>query len=268
MQCWSTAWSTWLRKSAGGKVGAVQGHLHQRLCSHGTSTGSSSPGSPTHAPEWKNRSDDFRDLACSSAAIECAPAAPTPGRQVTDFPESLHEPAAPEECSRQHWARQGRGRYPIVVQSMTNTDTADIEGTAQQVKSLARAGSELVRVTVNTAEAAAAVAPIRDRLAQLGRERADHRRLPLQRAQAAARIPGVRRSAREVSHQSRQRRSRQQARSAVRGDDRDRVPLQQARAHRRELGQPRSGSADASDGREQLAAPSRSRRSRSCARPW
>ena len=57
---------------------------------------------------------------------------------------------------------------PIVVQSMTNTDTADIEGTAQQVKSLARAGSELVRVTVNTSEAAAAVAPIRDRLAQMG----------------------------------------------------------------------------------------------------
>jgi len=57
---------------------------------------------------------------------------------------------------------------PIVVQSMTNTDTADIEGTAQQVKALARAGSELVRITVNTSEAAAAVAPIRDRLAQLG----------------------------------------------------------------------------------------------------
>src|SRR3954451_16642855 len=60
------------------------------------------------------------------------------------------------------------GNAPIVVQSMTNTDTADIEGTVQQGKSLARAGSELVRVTVNTAEAAAAVAPIRDRLAQLG----------------------------------------------------------------------------------------------------
>jgi (E)-4-hydroxy-3-methylbut-2-enyl-diphosphate synthase len=51
---------------------------------------------------------------------------------------------------------------------MTNTDTADIEGTAQQVKALARAGSELVRLTVNTSEAAAAVAPIRDRLAQMG----------------------------------------------------------------------------------------------------
>jgi (E)-4-hydroxy-3-methylbut-2-enyl-diphosphate synthase len=60
------------------------------------------------------------------------------------------------------------GAAPIVVQSMTNTDTADIEGTAQQVKSLARAGSELVRITVNTAEAAAAVPHIRDRLDQLG----------------------------------------------------------------------------------------------------
>src|SRR5438309_8529578 len=60
------------------------------------------------------------------------------------------------------------GGAPIVVQSMTNTDTADIEGTAQQVKALARAGSELVRLTVNTSEAAAAVAPIRDRLAQMG----------------------------------------------------------------------------------------------------
>jgi (E)-4-hydroxy-3-methylbut-2-enyl-diphosphate synthase len=60
------------------------------------------------------------------------------------------------------------GTAPVVVQSMTNTDTADIEGTAQQVKSLARAGSELVRITVNTAEAAEAVAHIRDRLDQLG----------------------------------------------------------------------------------------------------
>src|SRR6204780_557560 len=60
------------------------------------------------------------------------------------------------------------GGAPIVVQSMTNTDTADVEGTAQQVKSLARAGSELVRITVNTSEAAAAVLPIVNRLTQLG----------------------------------------------------------------------------------------------------
>ena len=60
------------------------------------------------------------------------------------------------------------GAAPIVVQSMTNTDTADAEGTAQQVKSLARAGSELVRVTVNSTEAAAAVPHIRERLDQMG----------------------------------------------------------------------------------------------------
>jgi (E)-4-hydroxy-3-methylbut-2-enyl-diphosphate synthase len=60
------------------------------------------------------------------------------------------------------------GGAPIVVQSMTNTDTADIEGTVRQVQALARAGSELVRVTVNTAEAAAALAPIRERLDRAG----------------------------------------------------------------------------------------------------
>ena len=60
------------------------------------------------------------------------------------------------------------GSAPVVVQSMTNTDTADAEGTAQQVKSLARAGSELVRLTVNTAEAAEAVPHIRERLDQMG----------------------------------------------------------------------------------------------------
>jgi len=56
------------------------------------------------------------------------------------------------------------GRAPIVVQSMTNTDTADVEATVRQVEALARAGSELVRITVNSPEAAAQVARIRDRL--------------------------------------------------------------------------------------------------------
>jgi (E)-4-hydroxy-3-methylbut-2-enyl-diphosphate synthase len=62
------------------------------------------------------------------------------------------------------------GANPIVVQSMTNTDTEDAEATAQQVRSLALAGSELVRITVNTSAAAAAVATIRARLGQLGVE--------------------------------------------------------------------------------------------------
>ena len=60
------------------------------------------------------------------------------------------------------------GGAPIVVQSMTNTDTADVEATALQVHALASAGSELVRVTVNTDEAAAAVPRIVARLGQLG----------------------------------------------------------------------------------------------------
>jgi (E)-4-hydroxy-3-methylbut-2-enyl-diphosphate synthase len=58
--------------------------------------------------------------------------------------------------------------HPIVVQSMTNTDTADAESTAEQVEDLAHAGSELVRVTVNTDEAAQAVPEITKRLADEG----------------------------------------------------------------------------------------------------
>jgi (E)-4-hydroxy-3-methylbut-2-enyl-diphosphate synthase len=59
-------------------------------------------------------------------------------------------------------------RAPVVVQSMTNTDTADIVSTTRQIAELARSGSELVRITVNNAEAAAAVPKIRDRLAMMG----------------------------------------------------------------------------------------------------
>jgi (E)-4-hydroxy-3-methylbut-2-enyl-diphosphate synthase len=62
------------------------------------------------------------------------------------------------------------GDAPIVVQSMTNTDTADIEATTAQVAALARAGSELVRITVDRAEAAAAVPRIKERLDRLGVE--------------------------------------------------------------------------------------------------
>ena len=56
------------------------------------------------------------------------------------------------------------GAAPVVVQSMTNTDTADVDGSVEQIAALARAGSELVRVTVNNDEAAAAVPRIRERL--------------------------------------------------------------------------------------------------------
>jgi (E)-4-hydroxy-3-methylbut-2-enyl-diphosphate synthase len=60
------------------------------------------------------------------------------------------------------------GNHPIVIQSMTNTDTADIVGTVKQVQSLAAAGSEVVRITVNNEESAAAVPHIRERLDLLG----------------------------------------------------------------------------------------------------
>lgn len=60
------------------------------------------------------------------------------------------------------------GSAPVVVQSMTNTDTADAAGTAEQVAALARAGSELVRITVDREEAAAAVPHIRERLDRMG----------------------------------------------------------------------------------------------------
>ena len=60
------------------------------------------------------------------------------------------------------------GDHPIVVQSMTNTDTADAVGTAVQIAQLAKAGSELVRITVNSDEAAAAVPEIRRRLDDMG----------------------------------------------------------------------------------------------------
>ena len=79
-----------------------------------------------------------------------------------------HGPAARRQ-SRQ--VRVGQvaigGDAPIVVQSMTNTDTADVAATVRQVADLVRAGSEIVRITVNNAEAAAAVPVIRDRLAQM-----------------------------------------------------------------------------------------------------
>ncbi len=78
------------------------------------------------------------------------------------------ERAGPEPRRQTVGVRVGNvmvgGGAPVVVQSMTNTDTADIDGTVRQVAALARAGSELVRITVDRDEAAAAVPHIRERL--------------------------------------------------------------------------------------------------------
>ena len=83
-------------------------------------------------------------------------------------------PTSAVPCARRHALAGHIGRIaiggaaPVVVQSMTNTDTADVASTTRQVAELWRAGSELVRITVNTAEAAAAVPRIREKLDLMG----------------------------------------------------------------------------------------------------
>jgi (E)-4-hydroxy-3-methylbut-2-enyl-diphosphate synthase len=95
-----------------------------------------------------------------------------------DLPVQAAPPIAPAVPQR-HKTRQARivwgenvvtvgGDAPVRIQSMTNTDTQDAEATARQVEELASAGSELVRITVNTPEAAAQVASIRERLDRAG----------------------------------------------------------------------------------------------------
>jgi (E)-4-hydroxy-3-methylbut-2-enyl-diphosphate synthase len=92
-----------------------------------------------------------------AAAAERVAAEPAPRRAVVGVDVSW----------AQRRVRIGAGN-PVVVQSMTNTDTADAIGTAIQVKELAQAGSELVRITVNTAEAAREVPAIRAQLDKMG----------------------------------------------------------------------------------------------------
>jgi (E)-4-hydroxy-3-methylbut-2-enyl-diphosphate synthase len=92
---------------------------------------------------------------------------------MSDLKERMTEiPAGPKGRHRTVQVTVGNvkvgGGAPIVVQSMTNTDTADIDGTVKQVAALARAGSEMVRITVDRDEAAAAVPHIREKLDKLG----------------------------------------------------------------------------------------------------
>ena len=102
------------------------------------------------------------------------------------------------------------GNHPVVVQSMTNTDTVDVPGTVNQVMALARAGSELVRITVNTEPAAAAVPEDRRHARQVRRPRPHHRRLSLQRPYPAEEVSRLRPRAGQIPHQSRQRQHRPQ----------------------------------------------------------
>ncbi len=93
---------------------------------------------------------------------------------MNDSGSSLSSGPLARRLTRQVKVRHGSrtvlvgGGAPVLVQSMTNTDTADAIGTAIQVKELARAGSEAVRITVNTPEAAAAVPAIREQLDKMG----------------------------------------------------------------------------------------------------
>lgn len=81
---------------------------------------------------------------------------------------SARRSTRPVQVAWQHRIVQVGGGAPVVVQSMTNTDTADAVATAIQVKQLAQAGSELVRITVNTPEAAREVPAIREQLDRMG----------------------------------------------------------------------------------------------------
>ena len=98
----------------------------------------------------------------------------TPDFAVADLSDLIAAAAPAARRSRQAQVRWGSrivtigGDAPVRVQSMTNTDTVDVIETAIQVKELAQAGSELVRITVNTPEAADAVPHIREQLDRMG----------------------------------------------------------------------------------------------------
>ncbi len=143
--------------------------------------------------------------------------------------------------------------HPVVVQSMTNTDTADPDATAIQVAQLAHAGSELVRITVNNDAAAQAVPEIRAKLDRARRGRPARRRLPLQRPPAAHEVSRCGRALAKyrinpgnVGTQA----PRRELRHDHRGRDRER----EAGAHRRELGLARPAAADRDDGRQRAPA--------------
>ncbi len=158
------------------------------------------------------------------------------------------------------------GGAPVVVQSMTNTDTADIEGTARQIAALARAGSEMVRITVDRDEAAAAVPHIRDRLRARGIDvpivgdfhYIGHKLLTEHPACAEA-LDKYRINPGNVGFKNK--RDVQFSHHCREGD-----PVRQGGADRRQLGLARPGIADGDDGRERQIGARRSTLARSCAR--
>ena len=150
---------------------------------------------------------------------------------------------------------------PVMVQSMTNTDTADIPGTIKQVAALARAGSEVVRVTVNNDDAAKAIPHIVDGLAKLRLSVPIVGDFHYNGHLLLTKYPGCARGPGQVPHQSWQCQHRAQERRQLPHHDRSRREAPEAGAHRRELGIARSVVADQDDGRE-LAPPRAERRPR------
>ena len=139
-------------------------------------------------------------------------------------------------------------KSPVVVQSMTNTDTADVEGTVQQVAALAAAGSELVRVTVNNDDAAKAVPHIVEGLAKLGIHvpmigdfHYNGHLLLKKYPECAQALAKYRINPGNVFDRAQERRQ-------LPHHDRVRRREPQAGPHRSELGLARSGAADAHDG--------------------
>jgi (E)-4-hydroxy-3-methylbut-2-enyl-diphosphate synthase len=118
----------------------------------------------TPRPTSRNKHRTMTTIAFPSPAPVPAPCLP---EARTAAPEPRRK-TIPVTVGKGQGAIQVGGGAPIVVQSMTNTDTADIDGTVRQVAALAQAGSELVRITVDRDEAAAAVPHIRDRLVRMG----------------------------------------------------------------------------------------------------
>ncbi len=145
------------------------------------------------------------------------------------------------------------GDAPILVQSMTNTDTEDARATAEQVAALARAGSEIVRITVNTLEAARQVPAIRERLLAMnvdvplvGDFHFNGHKLLTQVPECAAALDKYRINPGNVGHGSK--RDDQFSTMVEKA-----IEYAQAGAHRRELGLARPGAARAHDGREPRA---------------
>ena len=171
-------------------------------------------------------------------------------------PRSLRPPRPPchDRRPRRIGRRRGDGRRrrAIVVQSMTNTDTADVEGTARQIAALARAGSEMVRITVDRDEAAAAVPHIRDLRAQrrhgplVGDFHYIGHKLLAEHPACAEALDKYRINPGNVGFKNK--RDVQFATSRREGD-----PVRQGGADRRQLGLARPGIADRTDGRQRQA---------------